>query len=208
MVRRFFGTMILSSMKTRPNQLDSFLLCVWYSSGIILCCCRSRHTRVFSKLGSFVVSVISSCRSVEKFFSVSLTACSRFQSSLRIGHFLHQRIVPNLLLVLLGLIGLGPFLRLFHLLSWESSQMMGQVCRFGSVGLGLSGLSPRMDPPSIVQNDRFGVRSLPSFAARFSVGGLLGPSCLVTVVVSPLQFFFHCEGTLVYDKFHLSPVMR
>ena len=32
--RRFFGTMILSSMKTKPNLLERFLLCVWYSSGI------------------------------------------------------------------------------------------------------------------------------------------------------------------------------
>ena len=113
-VRRFLGTMILSSMKTRPNRLDSFLLCNWYSSGIISCCCLSRHTRVFSKFGSFVVSFMSSCRSVEKFFSVSRTACSRFQSfflrlnfgaripSLRIGHSLLRRNVPNLSPVLLG----------------------------------------------------------------------------------------------------------
>ena len=78
-IRRFFGTIILSSIKTRPNRLDNFLLFIWYSSGIS-CCCLSRHTRVFSKMGSFVVSFISSCKSVEKFFSVSRTACSRFQS--------------------------------------------------------------------------------------------------------------------------------
>ena len=76
---RFFGTMILSSMKTKPNLLESFLLCVWYSSGINSCCCRSRQTRVFSRVGSLVVSVINSCKSVEKFFSVSRTACSRSQ---------------------------------------------------------------------------------------------------------------------------------
>ena len=68
-IRRFFGTLILSSMNTRPNRLHSFLLCVWYSSGIISCCCRSRHTSVLSKLGPFVVSVISSCRSVAKFIA-------------------------------------------------------------------------------------------------------------------------------------------
>ena len=56
--RRFLGTMILSSIKTKPNLLESFLLCVWYSSGINSCCCRSRPTRVFSKVGSLVVSVI------------------------------------------------------------------------------------------------------------------------------------------------------
>ena len=84
-VRRFLGTMILFSMKTRPNRLDSFLLCNWYSSGIISCCCFSRHTRVFSKFGSFVVSFMSSCRSVEKFFSVLRTACSRFQSCFFFG---------------------------------------------------------------------------------------------------------------------------
>ena len=36
-VPRFFGTIILSSMKTRPNRLDNFLLYIWYLSGIILC---------------------------------------------------------------------------------------------------------------------------------------------------------------------------
>ena len=77
--RRFFGTIILSSMKTRPNLLDSFFLCVWYSSGISSCCCRSRQTKVFSRIGSLVFSVIRSCNSVEKFFSVSRTACSRSQ---------------------------------------------------------------------------------------------------------------------------------
>ena len=76
---RFLGTMILSSMKTRPNRLDSFLLCIWYSSGISSCCCRSKLTSVFSNVGSLMVSVISSCRSVEKFFSVSRTVCSRSQ---------------------------------------------------------------------------------------------------------------------------------
>ena len=76
---RFLGTMILSSMKTRPNQLDTFLLCIWYSSGISSCCCRSKLTSVFSSVGSLVVSVISSCRSVEKFFSVSRTVFSRSQ---------------------------------------------------------------------------------------------------------------------------------
>ena len=127
-VRRFLGTMILSSMNTRPNRLDSFLLCIWYSSGIISCCCLSRHTRVFSKFGSFVVSFKSSCRSLEKFFSVSRTACSRFQSffssaairgacpSLRIGHSLPRRNVPNLSPVPLGPMGLGPSWSLFHLL--------------------------------------------------------------------------------------------
>ena len=79
-VRRFFGTIILSSMKTRLNRFDYFLLYIWYSSGIISCCCLSIHTRVFSKLGSFMVSFMSSCKSVEKIFSVSRTACSRFQS--------------------------------------------------------------------------------------------------------------------------------
>ena len=79
-VRRFFSTIILSSMRTRPNRLDNLFLFIWYSSGIISCYCLSRHTRVFSKLGSFVVSFISSCKSVEKFFCVSRTACSRFQS--------------------------------------------------------------------------------------------------------------------------------
>ena len=76
---RFLGTMILSSMKTRPNRLDSFLLCIWYSSGISSCCCRSKLTSVFSNVGSLVVSFITSCRSVEKFFSVSRTVCSRSQ---------------------------------------------------------------------------------------------------------------------------------
>ena len=37
-VRRFFGTIILSSIKTKPNLLDNFFLCVWYSSGISSCC--------------------------------------------------------------------------------------------------------------------------------------------------------------------------
>ena len=76
---RFLGTMILSSMKTSPNRLDSFLLCNWYSSGINSCCCRSKLTSVFSSVVSLVVSVISNCRSVEKFFSVSRTVCSRSQ---------------------------------------------------------------------------------------------------------------------------------
>ena len=77
--RRFFGTIILSLMKTRPNRLDSLFLCVWYSSGISSCCCRSRQTKVFSRIGLLVVSVVRSCKSVEKLFSVSLTACSRSQ---------------------------------------------------------------------------------------------------------------------------------
>ena len=77
--RRFFGKRILSSMKTRPNLLDSFFLCVWYSSGISSCCCRSRQTKVLSRIGLLVVSVTRSCRSVEKIFSVSRTACSRSQ---------------------------------------------------------------------------------------------------------------------------------
>ena len=127
-VRRFFGTIILSSMKTRLNRLDNFLLFIWYSSGIISCCCLSRRTRVFSKLGSFVVSFISSCKSVEKFFSVSRTACSRLQSfflrqqfvarvpSSHMGRSLLQRIVPNLSLVPLGPMGLGPSRSLFRLL--------------------------------------------------------------------------------------------
>ena len=76
---RFLGTMILSSMKTRPNRLDSFLFCIWYSSGISSCSCRSKLTSIFSSVGSLVVSVNSSCRSVEKFFSVSRTVCSRSQ---------------------------------------------------------------------------------------------------------------------------------
>ena len=79
-VRKFFGTTILSSMNTRPNLLDNFLLTGRYSSGISSCCCLSRHTSVFSRLASFVGSVISNCRSVETFFSVSRTACSKFQS--------------------------------------------------------------------------------------------------------------------------------
>ena len=78
-VLRFLGTIILSSMKTRPNLVDSFFLCGKYSSGICSCCWRSRQTNVFSSVGSFVVSFISSCRCVEKFRSVSLIACPRSQ---------------------------------------------------------------------------------------------------------------------------------
>ena len=57
-----------------------------YSSGIISCCCISRHTSVFSKFRSFVGSVIKSCRAIENFlfpgnfFFFSRTACSTFQS--------------------------------------------------------------------------------------------------------------------------------
>ena len=41
---------------------------------MLSCCCHSRHTNVLRRLGSLVVSVICNCRSVEKCFSVSLTA--------------------------------------------------------------------------------------------------------------------------------------
>ena len=129
-VRKFFGTIILSSMKTRPNRLDSFLLCIWYSSGIISCCCLSMHTRVFSRLGSFVVSFTSNCRSVEKFFSVSRTACSKFQSFCSSAAirgacpiFTYWTLFTptysaNLSLVLLGPRGRGPFPSRFHPLPW------------------------------------------------------------------------------------------
>ena len=70
-VRRFFGTTMLSSMNTRPKLLDNFLLYGRYSSGISSCCCLSRHTSVFSRLASFVVSVMSNCKSVEVFLRFS-----------------------------------------------------------------------------------------------------------------------------------------
>ena len=76
---RFFGTIILSSKNTNPYLVESFLLYMVYSSGMLSCCWRSRHTSVFRRLGSFVVSDISYWRSVEKFFSVSLTAFPRSQ---------------------------------------------------------------------------------------------------------------------------------
>ena len=50
-----------------------------YSSGMLSCCCRSRHTNVLGRLGSLVVSVINNCRSVANCFSVSLTAFPRSQ---------------------------------------------------------------------------------------------------------------------------------
>ena len=50
-----------------------------YSSGMLSCCCRSRHTNVLRRLGLLVVSVINNCRSVANCFSVSLTAFPRSQ---------------------------------------------------------------------------------------------------------------------------------
>ena len=50
-----------------------------YSSGMLSCCCRSRHTNVLRRLGSLVVSVINNCRSVANCFSVFLTAFLRSQ---------------------------------------------------------------------------------------------------------------------------------
>ena len=50
-----------------------------YASGMLSCCCRSRHTNVLRRLGSLVVSVISNCKSVANCFSVSLTAFPRSQ---------------------------------------------------------------------------------------------------------------------------------
>ena len=78
-VLRFFGTMILSSKKTSPYLEDNFFLYMEYSSGMLSCCCRSRHTSVLSRLGSLVVSVINNCRSVANCFSVSLTAFPKSQ---------------------------------------------------------------------------------------------------------------------------------
>ena len=47
---------------------------------MLSCCCRSRQTGVLRRLGLFVVNVMSSCKSVAKCFSVSLTAFPRSQS--------------------------------------------------------------------------------------------------------------------------------
>ena len=164
-VRRFFGEIILSSMKTRPKRLESFF-CDWYFSGIKSCCCRSRQTSVFSRLGSIVVSVISSCRSVEKFFSVSLTACSKSQflfffPGLSLVHvpswhtvrLLHRRSVPNSSPVPPRLRGLGPFRSRLLLLLLESVYSvpvivkMGTclVVRVGTVVLAWADLEPRKD---------------------------------------------------------------
>ena len=197
--------MILSSMKTRPNLLDRRLLNVWYSSGIISCCCLSRHFRVFSKFGSFVTSVISSCGSVEKFFSVSHIACTRFQSFFSSAAIRGACLIftyctlftstyrAMFLLVLLRLMGLGRFPSRCHL-PWESigmlwfrlgaiSLMMGQVCQFGSVGLRLVGPALKMDLPSIVQSYRLWVENLHRVVLRLWVGGLLGPGCLSAVEI-------------------------
>ena len=45
------------------------------------CCCLSRQTSILRRLGSLVVSVNISCRSVENCFSVSLTAFPRSKCS-------------------------------------------------------------------------------------------------------------------------------
>ena len=49
-VLRFFGTIILSSKKTSPYLEDNFFLYMESSSGMLSCCCRSRHTTDFSIL--------------------------------------------------------------------------------------------------------------------------------------------------------------
>ena len=132
--------MILSSMKTRPNLVDSFFLCGRYSSGICSCCWHSRQTNVFSSVGSFVVSFISSCKSVEKFRSVSLTACPRSQLFSSIAAtFDACPILTNctlftptsLLRELRVLTGLGPSLIRFRFLplAW------GRKVPVGTVGL-------------------------------------------------------------------------
>ena len=132
--RRFLGTMILSSINTRPNRLDSFFLCARYSSGFRSCCWRSRHTRAFffSRFGSLVVSVMRSWWSVENFFMFLLPPVLNPNFCLlpllflvrvpflRIGHSWLRRSMPNLLPVLRGLMGLGLFRSLFLLLPWES----------------------------------------------------------------------------------------
>ena len=46
---------------------------------MVSCCCSSRQTSVFGRWGSFVVSVIRSCKNVDKFFSVSHIALPRSQ---------------------------------------------------------------------------------------------------------------------------------
>ena len=63
----------------KPDQTCRIFLCIWFSACIISCCCRSRHTTVFSKFGQLVVFVIINCRSVEKFLQVYPTACSKSQ---------------------------------------------------------------------------------------------------------------------------------
>ena len=52
--RRFFGTIILSSKNTIPYLVESFFLYMMYSSGMLSCCWRSKHTSVLRRLGSFV----------------------------------------------------------------------------------------------------------------------------------------------------------
>ena len=216
-VRRFLGTIILSSMKTRPNRLDNFFLCGWYSPGIKSCCCRSRHTNVFSKLVSFVVSVISNCRSVEKFFAVSLTACSKsnfyFLPRLssahgpfwRIVRSLHRRIVPSLSPVPPKPKDLGPFRNQSLLLPLGLVYSVPVLWRMRTclaipvetVVLVWAGPGPRMDPRSIVPSVSSVVGSLLFVVGQCAVSNLVVVDRLWSVAASPQSLFFHCEETSV-----------
>ena len=62
-VLRFFWQNDTVILNTRLYRLQSFFLCLRYSSDFLSCSWRSRHTREFRKLGSLVVSVERSCRS-------------------------------------------------------------------------------------------------------------------------------------------------
>ena len=101
-----------------------FVLGALFLSGISSCYWRSSHTGVFSKLGSLVISVSSSYRSVEKCLLVCSTACSKSQlfsscanglGSCPIFIYWTTFFTPTLRSVLslprelLGLAGPGPF---------------------------------------------------------------------------------------------------
>ena len=152
-VRINFGTMILSSRKTRQDLLDTFSLCAWYSPAITSCCCRSWHTRVSSRLESFLVSVINSYAQLrisfrflvrhlpDPSFLILLLLFSVRAPFWRTGHFWNQHIVPSWSPTLSRLTGIGLASwgcwrsRSIIVLVWLSRCWSFQLLRLSSVGL-------------------------------------------------------------------------
>ena len=203
---KFFCTIFLSSMKTRPNLLDNFLLNVWSSSGISSCCCLSRHTRVFNSLRrSWFLSLTAADRWKNSFPFLALPVPDSSHFILRqlflvrdpfshMEYFSLRRYVPRLSAVLLKLTGVGPFLNLFHFLPWAPLGCSYGLTRMLTVRACLIG--PESADPSPGPDRQSNARRVLWEVRSYEASRLSGPDSLskvflvpVAVVDNLLQFF-------------------